>query len=238
MNKISSIVVTLASALRVRLAGRSSYRPAHCGNILALLWHLCDADEPTYLYALRWIAYPLRHAGAKMATGIIVNSAECTGKSLFFSQVVAQLHGNSGLVMAASGLHQVFNGWIVKARLVVADGMLSHRNVERLKGLVAAHDLAIQRKGAAPCTIANQTNFVFLSRSENCVPEDTGSRRFLILEAPPARAPQFYRAVAGEISDGGIEAFRQYLLRDLDMGSFNESTLPPQPLLRKKREAA
>jgi hypothetical protein len=43
--------------------------------------------------------------------------------------------------------------------------------------------------------------------------------------------PAFYRSIDYEIENGGIDAFRDFLLRDLDMGEFDELTPPPGSLI-------
>jgi hypothetical protein len=71
-------------------------------------------------------------------------------------------------------------------------------------------------------------NFVFLTGNLDPIPAAPNNRRFMVLETPPARENVFYRAIEREIEDGGVDAFRHFLLRVLPMGGFNETTVPPE----------
>ena len=37
--------------------------PTSCGNINALLLHLCDFDHALHMWVLRWLAFPLQNPG-------------------------------------------------------------------------------------------------------------------------------------------------------------------------------
>jgi len=202
-------------------------RPAHCGNILTLVAHLCDMDDDMQQYVLRWLAYPLRNPGSKMSTALIFNGGQGSGKSLFFTHVAAALHGDNAAKIRPSDLHSTLNYWAVGAALVVVDGDFSSRHLDRMKAYQATDSFEITLKGHAPCSVVNRMNFVYLTNRDDFLPVDTGSRRFVVVEVPPARPRDFYRAIAHEIANGGLEVFREYLLHRLDMGDFNENTQPP-----------
>ena len=234
---IRNIIVTLrAAAARPRLPRQragimsTTNRPTHCSNILTLLAHLCDMDEEARLWVLRWLAYPLRNPGAKMATGLIFNGGEASGKTVFFSRVIGELYGANAAQIRPRDLHSNFNPWVVGANLVVVDGEFARRHIARMKAFMTATPIVLEVKGQATRTIANHLNFVYLSSRDDFLPIDTGNRRFVVVEVPPARPRAFYEAVLHEIADGGIDAFRHYLLHVLVMGDFNESTLPPAVL--------
>jgi len=202
-------------------------RPGHCGNILTLVAHLCDMDDDMQLYVLRWLAYPLRNPGAKMSTALVFNGGQGSGKGLFFTHVAAALFEDNAAKIRPNDLYSKFNYWAVGANLVVVDGDYAPRHLERMKAFHAAESFEITLKGHAPRTVVNRLNFVYLSNRDDFLPADTGNRRFIVVEVPPARSRGFYQAIAYEIANGGLDAFRDYLMRGLDMGNFNESTLPP-----------
>jgi hypothetical protein len=238
-------VKNLAQELKYKLrailnvfADRSDYRPPHCGNIRTLLLHLCDMDEQLCLWVLRWLAFPLRNSGAKMSTAVIINGYNGTGMSLFFERVAARLHGDNGRVITARQLHDgFFSRYVAASSLVAVDGPVAPRHVARLKELISAESIIVSDAGQAPRTRPNRLNFVFMSSSPDFLPEDIGNRRFVVIEAPPARQASFYEAIRHEIEHGGVDAFREYLMRDLVMGDFNADTPPPAPAC-SHREAA
>jgi hypothetical protein len=215
------------TGLRARISTPAQARPAHCGNILALLAHLCDMDDGMQRYVLRWLAYPLRNPGAKMSTALVFNGGQGSGKNLFFNHVAAALYGDNAANIRPKDLHSKSNYWALSANLVVVDGDYAPRHLERMKVFHAAEAFVITLQGHAPRTVVNRLNFVYLSDQEDFLPSDAGSRRFVVVEVPPARPHSFYEAIAHEIANGGLDAFRDYLVHGLDMGDFNENTQPP-----------
>lgn len=227
MKNLGKWIGSLFRAAWAHFAGQPHQQPTHCGNINALLLHLCDFDYELHGWVLQWLAYPLRNPGAKMERGLIVNGGEGTGKTLFFEHVIASLYGDAARHIGERRLASVFSPWMPAARYVVVEGILSRRCVPTLKYLVSSQFVTIEQKGKEPYTVENEMNFVFLSGSDNFLPPSLNERRFVVIEAPPKREPRFYRAVADEINNGGVDVFRDYLVHHLDMDGFHQYTKPP-----------
>lgn len=206
---------------------RRDYQPVTFCNIKALLMHLCDFDEELCLWVMRWLAYPLRNPGAKMGRALVVNGEKDSGKSLFFNGVAVRLYElGHGRVIHDAQLHAAYNEWAT-APFVVVDGTFSKPHAARLKELVVADAILVERKGQRARRRKNRTNFVFLSSSTEFLPVIETDRRLCVMEVPPRREAMLYRAAAYEMENGGVEAFRDFLMRDLDMGDFDEQTQPP-----------
>lgn len=212
--------------------------PTHCSNINSLLLHLCDYDRELHQWVLRWIALPLRKPGVKMSTALMVNGSEGTGKSLFFDRIVSAMYGAGARHIEGQRVSAAFNSWAAGARYVVIEGEYSKRTTVQLKELVSSRDLIINTKGAETTQEPNQMNFVFITGGENFLPLSAASRRFAIVEAPPAQDSEFYRAVVEEMKNGGLDAFHLFLLSALDMGDFDENTMPPQGYRAKEHSLA
>lgn len=226
-------------ALAARLASRANHQPLDYCNIMALLRHLCDFDDQKVLWTLRWIAYPLRHPGAKMDLALVVNGERGTGKRLFFQHVLAALYGEDAYVRRAMRPLTPHCSWPASARLLVLRGLFSKWNAAHLAELVAAPALLAAGAGVMRPHI-NQLNIVFLSDSAALLPALLDNDQHLfILEAPSPMSGAWYGAIADEIRHGGIDAFRHFLLHDLDMGDFDEHTRPPgRPVAHTLRRAA
>lgn len=220
--KIRQLIAGIA-----RLNDRDHHQPVNFTNIKALLLHLCDFDEELCLWVMRWLAYPLRNPGAKMGRALVVNGERNSGKSLFFNGVAARLYElDHGRVIHDAQLHAAYNEWAT-APFVVVDGTFSKPHAARLKELVVADAILVERKGERARRRKNRTNFVFLSSSTEFLPVIETDRRLCVIEVPPRREEMFYRAAAYEMENGGVEAFRDFLMRDLDMGDFDANTKPP-----------
>lgn len=235
---VNAALATLKAMMTSASAPAIAARPAHCGNIMTLLAHLCDMDDELQLWVLRWLAYPLRNPGAKMSTALVFNGGEGSGKSLFLNFVVAELYGDVAARIRPRDLHSVFNGWTEGVSLAVVDGEFARSHIARMKEAMAAEYFVIERKSQLAKRIPNRLNFIYVTSSPDFLPVDIGSRRFTVIEVPPARQRAFYQAVVHEISEGGTDAFREYLMHGLDMGTFNENTLPPASVRQGYRSAA
>lgn len=238
MKSLSLTIRAVIAAAFGLLAERSHHQPVNFTNIKALLLHLCDFDQDLCLWVMRWLAYPLRNPGSKMDRALVVNGEDGTGKALFFTKVAARLYeDDDSRVILDFQLHAAFNGW-AKSRFVVADGTYTKATAARLKELVTASGLIVEERKERPRRRKNYMNLVFLSNSTEFLPVIESDRRLCVIEAPPPRERSFYAAAAYEIENGGVDAFRDFLLRDLDMGDFDEHTMPPRHQAGRVLEAA
>jgi hypothetical protein len=235
--KLNAVVRSWADSVTAGLAClRESLRsltathddgPTPYGNIMSLVAHLCDHDEALRMWVLRWIAYQLRTPGAKMSTALVFNGGEGSGKTLFLRYVVSQLsHGETPWIYGRQ-LQNVFNDWAADGGLVIVDGPFSQAHVARMKHYMSSAEVTIHRRSRDSLTIPNTLNFIYQSNADDF--SIIGSRRFAVIDVPPAREKVFYHAVLHEIACGGVDTFRQYLLRTLDMGSFHAGTPMPAP---------
>lgn len=199
---------------------------AHCTNIDVLLMHLCGFDRERYTYILRWLAYPLRHPGAKMRYGLSIIGEQDTGLALFFEQVAVALHHGNGRAIQADALNSTFNHNWAGAPLLVVNGKVPRHAMSHIKSLMTSDSIVVYRARESAKCIPNQMNIIFMSGHADALPAGT-DRRFMVVETPPAREKVFYQAIESEIKDGGVDAFRDFLLHVLPMGSFNETTVPP-----------
>jgi len=224
---INAYVVKLNAALTAPASTPIDARPAHCGNIMTLLAHLCDMDDEVRLWVLRWLAFPLRNPGARMSTTLVFNGSEGSGKSLFMNFVAAELYGDSAAKIRPRDLQSIFNGWVEGASLVVVDGDFARSHIAKMKAAIMSDSFVVERKGQASYVVPNRLNFIYVTSSPDFLPADIGSRSLMVIEVPPRQQRTFYQAVVHEIAEGGVDAFRDYLVHGLDMGDFNEHTPPP-----------
>ncbi|MES2126680.1 MAG: primase-helicase family protein [Pseudomonadota bacterium] len=228
----------VAAAIRARFTQRATCQPGHCSNINALLLHLCDFDHALRDWILCWLALPLQKPGTKMVTAIVFNGGQGTGKSLFFDAVMAQVHGGHARVITAPQFLARLTMWAESATYVVIDGSTFTNSASaRIKQFITSSHLAIHRRYAPRLTQENTLNMVFLSNAADFLPASHQNRRFVIVEAPPAMPSVFYRSIGAEIENGGIDAFREFLM-SIDLTDFSASTPPPAKFTEAKLEAA
>jgi putative DNA primase/helicase len=230
---MKAIISTLSNwlhQLAVIITAPAIPLPPHCCNISGLLMHMCDGDRDLHRWVLRWLALPLREPRAKMDTCLAFNGPDARSMELLVEVVMLSLYGAQAREIRSVDLTCNFKPWMSKARFVVVHGgIFQPVPTAQLKALMTSR-VWIHDKGAPSRVERNQANFIYLSNHDDFLPIGTGSRRFTVIETPPAPGSRFHRAVIDEIENGGIEAFRRYLVDDLDMADFTTSTPPPEPL--------
>jgi hypothetical protein len=201
-----------------------------CEKIMDLLLHLCNGDEDLFLWNLRWIAYPLRNPGAKMTTAIVMHGDEGSGKNLFWEEIVCRLYGEYGGVIGNAQIETQYNEWVSRKLFFVCDEVVTRNELRQIKGklkaMISGKRMNVNPKHLPERSEANHMNFVFLSNELQPIALDQSDRRYLVVWTPPKRDLQYYKDVADEADNGGIEAFYHLLMHELDMGDFNEHTKP------------
>ncbi|MYM37237.1 hypothetical protein GTP38_23200 [Duganella sp. FT94W] len=236
---LKTFIHSIASAIKnafAPAAQKPALGPTSTPNINAILLNLCEGDHDRALWVLRWLAYPLQHEGTKMATSLLVGGVAGSGKSLFFDQVIAPMYGPRAV--KAHDIGSPFNSWMLGKLFAVADDFrTSSISPAKLKAMLTNSTTMIRSKGESDRLQKNRLNFVFLSGDVNPLKPEACDRRFMVLEPNAKLAPTVYAAAAGEIANGGIEAFYDFLRDELDMESFNEKASPVNKAINVKEAA-
>ena len=220
---ITSIIANIRALLGTIAQPVAPVATVTAPHIRALLLHLCDQDDAKATWVARWLAYPLRHPGAKMATALLVAGAQGAGKSLFFERVVGPMYGNQAEFGDRFLLRGSFNEWVIGKRYAIiselGDADLA---TGALKNLISSGNLAVHRKGMPDIAITNRLNLVFMTNDEANVTALAGDSRTFQLD-PQHRLPvELATAVMREIENGGLVDFHHYLTLELDMGDFDQ----------------
>jgi putative DNA primase/helicase len=216
-------------------------RPAagQCEKLLELLRHMCYGDEhPDRLYRwmLCWLAYPIRHPGAKMKTTVVLHSPQGTGKNLFFEAVMA-IYGQYGRVIGQDAMEDKFNDWASRKLFLIADEVVARSDAyhikNKLKAFITGDWIRINPKNIAAYDERNHVNIVFLSNESVPVVLEQDDRRHTVIWTPTKLTKEFYAEVKAEIANGGIEALHDYLL-NYDTGEFHTATEPIETSAKKE----
>lgn len=211
-----------------------------CETLLELLWYLCSAESnatEVYQWLLRWIAYPIQHPGAKMASATVMHGKQGTGKSMFF-KAVCRIYGQYGLTINQSAVENPRNTWLASRLFVLAEEVIARKELHHvknaLKDLITGDTVYVDPKFVNPYPERNHVNLVFLSNELMPVILEDDDRRHLVIWTPAIPlSDEFYAQVKQEMADGGIAALHDYLL-NLDLGDFHTNTKPP--MTRAKRD--
>ena len=203
-----------------------------CEVLLDLLRYLTmneEQSEEVYQWVLKWLAYPIQHAGAKMKTALIFHGPQGAGKNMFF-EAYQSIYGKYGLVVDQEAVEDKFNSLFSAKLFLIGDEVVARQELyhtkNKLKGFVTGDTIRINPKNMAAHTEKNHVNVVFLSNEAQPLVLDEDDRRYAVIWTPAKLPTNFYTDVKAEIDSGGIAALHHYLL-NLPLGDFKPHTLPP-----------
>ena len=186
-------------------------------HIRMLLLHLCNQDAEQVIWVARWLAYPLRHPGAKMRTALLVDGADSAG-SLFFEKIIGPMYGNQAQLGGVLP-RRTFNGWAIGKRYAV---------ITELRPMTLV-DVAISNSLNLVLMMANDQDENADHTHQDLIQSNIVreyNRRIATLEPQHLLPAVLSEAVLHEVENGGLIDFHQYLTQELEMGDFDQYTSP------------
>ncbi len=201
-----------------------------CKAIRTAFYRLCNGDQDVYFWVMKWLAYPLQHVGAKMATALVVHSnVHGSGKSFLFDGLMRVIYGEYHRVLGQAELESPYNDWISQVLFSVFEEVLSkaqrYSHTGTIKQMITGTKIRISQKYMQSWEESNRMNSVFLSNEIEPVPVEPHDRRMMVVWPEHKMLDKMQGEVAAELQNGGAEAFLGYLLT-LPLGDFNEHTKP------------
>jgi putative DNA primase/helicase len=205
------------------------------GPILELLGHLCADSAATEAgvdavlkWVLDWLAYPLQHPGAKMASALVFHGGQGAGKNLFF-EAVASIYGQYGLVVGQDQLEDKFNDWASQKLFLIGDEVVAkaelYHQKNKLKSFITGDTIQINAKMLPLRTEKNHVNVVFLSNEQQPLALEPDDRRYMVVYTPPRAEESLYQRVGAFLKAGGAARLLRHLL-ERDLGDFGPHTRP------------
>lgn len=208
-------------------------------SFIDLLRHLSAGEKEAFGWLIRWLAYPLQHKGAKMATSVLVHgNIHGAGKSLFFGGIMEKIYTKYHKTLDQRDLESQYNDWADEVLFLlfeeIANNKTKHGMMGFIKHLITGSKLSIHQKFLSSMQQANHMNTVFLSNHTQPLPIEENDRRFLVLYPKSTVPPDLLDRVVADIeSPEAIQAFYTALLQ-IDLTGFNAHTKPP--MTRAKKE--
>lgn len=202
-----------------------------CKAICELVLHLCDERPEVYAWLMGWLAFPLQHVGAKMATAVLMHShMQGSGKSLFFEEVIKPLYGEYGSTLGQHQLESQYTDWRSQLLFGLFEEIFSrdqkYSHTGTLKHMITGKTQRIEKKFVSGWEESNYMNAVFLSNEIQPFPVDPTDRRMLVVWPRKKMPPELKSRVLAEICDGGVAAFYELLL-DFPLNGHGTHTEPP-----------
>ena len=220
MKFITSIIANIRALLGSIAQPVAPVATVTAPHIRALLLHLCDQDDAKATWVARWLAYPLRHRGAKMHTAIITTNVDGAGH-LFFEKVIGPMYGNQAQ-LGGVWPRRTFNGWAIGKRYAVLSGLTNaDLYTPSVKNLITSSNIIVRRHDLPDIAISNSLNMVFMTGVREALSPENCDRRFFVLNPKQALPVALAAAVVHEIENGGLIEFNHFLMHELDMGNFD-----------------
>lgn len=209
-----------------------------CVWILALLDHLCNGDAEIVGWLLRWLAYPLQHVGAKMASAILMHSStQGSGKSLFWEEVVKPMYGEYASTLSQHQLESQYTDWRSQLLFGLFEEVLSrdqkYSHTGTLKHMITGKTMRVEKKFISGWEEANHMNSAFLSNELQPWPLEPSDRRMCVVWPDKKLADSLKSHVLAEIAAGGVQAFLAYLLA-VNTSDFSTHTEPPMTAAKER----
>jgi putative DNA primase/helicase len=173
-----------------------------CQILLDLLQWMCSLESNSreaYDWALRWLAYPLQHHGAKMKTTLVFHGMQGAGKNIFFD-AIASLYGEYGGTVDQSAVESQFNDWASRKLMLIFDEVVARNELyflkNRIKSLITGDTIRINPKNLSAWQERNHCNGVWLSNELHPTAVELFDRRHFMIWTPQALSPAFYKDVA------------------------------------------
>ena len=211
---------------------------AACENLVWLISFLCNHDEASRDWLVRWLAYPLQHPGAKMDTAVLMHSImEGSGKSLLFADALGALYGQYAATVGQTQLESNFNAWQSRKLWSVFEEVVSrdqrYNQVGKIKHLITGKTVRMESKFINGWEEANHMNAVFLSNEILPWPISESDRRMLVMWPLETLPAERQKAIGAELRNGGVAALYGWLLA-VDLGEFDQRTRPPKTDARER----
>lgn len=200
--------------------------PALTGSCNVFLAHLrdvvCREDAEVYRWVLMWLAAMVQRPDRLPGTALVLRGAQGAGKSIV-GDIMRTILGDSLAIVVSrpDELTGRFNS-LHEGRLLIqveeAFFAGDKTNVGRLKHMITAHTVRIERKGLEPYELPNFARMLVTSNEAWVVPAGLGERRFMVLDVDSARANDlaYFGALRRQmLEEGGCARLLQYLVHEV-----------------------
>jgi phage/plasmid-associated DNA primase len=192
--------------------------------------NICGCDDDLYHYVISWMADAIQNPAKRPGIALAIRGKQGVGKGVFVNHFASLFGPHYIQITQSSHLVGNFNAHLRDMLLVYADEAIwagDKRAESVLKGLITEDHLAIEMKGVDVQTSRNFSRIIMTSNNDWIVPASIDQRRFVVIEASPARIQdsRYFKAIADQMEAGGLEAL-MYTLVNWDLEGINLRKIP------------
>lgn len=196
-----------------------------------LLDVICAGNREHFDWLMGWLARAVQFPGRAAETAIVLKGIEGTGKGIV-ANTLGRLFGEYYLhVHRPDEITGRFNASLETAVLCFADEATFAGDPKQngaLKAIITEPTFRVEQKYLPARTVANVTHLIFASNNDWVIPAGPQARRFFVLNVSSDKRGDraYFKAIADQMDDGGLEAML-YDLRRHSLRGFNYQE-PPQ----------
>lgn len=201
---------------------------------------ICDGDEPSYQYLVRWMANAVQNPAEPGQVAIVLRGVRGAGKGVF-AQAFGKIWGRHFLqVTDSKHLTGSFNAHMRDCVVMYADEAFAaqdRRAESLLKTLVTESMIITEAKGVDAEPSPNFIHLIMASNDQFVVPVGAYERRFCVLDVSKSvmQDSTYFTAINEELDAGGYEALLHFLMT-MDLTDFDVRIMPRTDALRDQQE--
>ncbi len=156
-------------------------------TIKKVLLNLVGHDEDAYTYLTKWIAWQIQNPTKRLATSIILQGEQGTGKTLFCTYVLRYIFNKNFCEVGQSDINKEHNDYIMGKQIIVANEVI-HSDTkyivsEKLKNYVSDDYVSIIRKYRDSLNVRNYAQWIFVSNNQVPIKIEKGDRRYSVFRS-------------------------------------------------------
>jgi hypothetical protein len=191
-----------------------------------ILQIICRRDKTKFKYLIRWLAWAVQNPDKHSEVIVVLKSRkQGTGKSTL-GAVMLQIFGPHGaLVDDKDRLLGRFNDWLETKSFVLGEEIMwagDHRSTDKLKSMVTADTIQVERKNGAIREIKNRLHPMMTTNHDHAVDAGVGDRRNFVCDVSDEHAsdPSWFGPLYRDLKAGGINEFL-WFLQNLQLGDWH-----------------
>lgn len=201
---------------------------------------VCAGNIACYEYLMNWNAKLVQQPGVHAGVTVVMRGEPRIGKGLL-GHALRRLFGQHGIHVASSQ-HLVgnFNLHLRDCVLLFADEAFfagDKANESKLKAIITEDVIEIEGKYMNTVQAPNMLHVIMASNNDWVVPVAIGEERFFVLDVLSTYKGdrEYFRAIFGELENGGYEAMLHELL-NRDISNFDVRNFPHTGALMDQKQ--